>query len=314
MDLGKLGRSHNILFTIRREENRGVFCDPIENCQHTHFFRHGPLTKHLSVIDSIPGVNSSEGVVWGKNSGSIFRGPVLRKRSTCCPCGAGRSSAGRDFPRSPAIRGRVGPASLRAPAHQEAWVGRPALARTWLKATTGRSLLPEGAFRAHPRLAVAGFQGFSGSTVGSNQPAAEKAASFHPRPYTTASGKCLDEPEKSKHLPSRRPVLLLNDGRFCGVHVSRGRTGLFGSERISSGRSFALRWAICASAFRKNRNLAEISDPVLVRRPAVCYPDILPTGILEESDDVPNNRGRSIRPSALGDLLFGPRGLDPYLE
>ncbi len=40
----------------------------------------------------------------------------------------------------------------------------------------------------------------------------------------------------------------------------------------------------------------------------------LVTGILEESDDVPNNRGRSIRPSALGDLLFGPRGLDPYLE
>ena len=38
------------------------------------------------------------------------------------------------------------------------------------------------------------------------------------------------------------------------------------------------------------------------------------TGILEESKDVPNNRGRFIRPSALGDLLFGPRGLDPYLE
>ena len=38
------------------------------------------------------------------------------------------------------------------------------------------------------------------------------------------------------------------------------------------------------------------------------------TGILEENADVPNNRGRSIRPSALGDLLFGPGGLDPYLE
>ncbi len=34
----------------------------------------------------------------------------------------------------------------------------------------------------------------------------------------------------------------------------------------------------------------------------------LVTGILE---DVPNNRGRAIRPSTLGDLLFGPRGLDP---
>jgi hypothetical protein len=40
----------------------------------------------------------------------------------------------------------------------------------------------------------------------------------------------------------------------------------------------------------------------------------LVTRILEESTDVPNNRGRLIRPSALGDLLFGPRGLDPYLE
>jgi len=38
------------------------------------------------------------------------------------------------------------------------------------------------------------------------------------------------------------------------------------------------------------------------------------TGILEEDAEVPNNRGRLIRPSALGDLLFGPRGLDPYLE
>jgi hypothetical protein len=40
----------------------------------------------------------------------------------------------------------------------------------------------------------------------------------------------------------------------------------------------------------------------------------LVTGVLEESKDVPNNRGRFIRPSHLGDLLFGPRGLDPYLE
>ena len=40
----------------------------------------------------------------------------------------------------------------------------------------------------------------------------------------------------------------------------------------------------------------------------------LVTGILEESQDVSNNRGRYIRPSALGSLLFGPRGLDPYLE
>ena len=40
----------------------------------------------------------------------------------------------------------------------------------------------------------------------------------------------------------------------------------------------------------------------------------LVTGILEEDTDVPNNRGRSIRPSKLGMLLFGPRGLDPFLE
>jgi len=40
----------------------------------------------------------------------------------------------------------------------------------------------------------------------------------------------------------------------------------------------------------------------------------LVTGILEESEDVPNNRGRFIRPSPLGDLLFGPHGLDPYLD
>ena len=40
----------------------------------------------------------------------------------------------------------------------------------------------------------------------------------------------------------------------------------------------------------------------------------LVTGILEESKDVPNNRGRSIRPSALGDLFSVRAGLDPYLE
>ncbi len=38
------------------------------------------------------------------------------------------------------------------------------------------------------------------------------------------------------------------------------------------------------------------------------------TGILEEDQDKPNNRGRSIRPTTLGKLLFGPRGRDPYLE
>jgi hypothetical protein len=36
--------------------------------------------------------------------------------------------------------------------------------------------------------------------------------------------------------------------------------------------------------------------------------------MLEENTDVPNNRGRRIRPSPLGGLLFGPHGLDPYLE
>src|SRR3972149_1998131 len=39
----------------------------------------------------------------------------------------------------------------------------------------------------------------------------------------------------------------------------------------------------------------------------------LATGILEE-DSQANNRGRSIRPSPLGKLLFSRRGLDPYLE
>ena len=40
----------------------------------------------------------------------------------------------------------------------------------------------------------------------------------------------------------------------------------------------------------------------------------LATGVLEENTDAPNNRGRFVRPSALGDVLFGPHGLDPYLE
>ena len=40
----------------------------------------------------------------------------------------------------------------------------------------------------------------------------------------------------------------------------------------------------------------------------------LATGVLEEDPSIPNNRGRSIRPSALGKLIFGRGGLDPYLE
>jgi hypothetical protein len=40
----------------------------------------------------------------------------------------------------------------------------------------------------------------------------------------------------------------------------------------------------------------------------------LATGVLEEDANQPNNRGRAIRPSNLGMLLFGPDGLDPYLE
>lgn len=40
----------------------------------------------------------------------------------------------------------------------------------------------------------------------------------------------------------------------------------------------------------------------------------LMTGILEEPSDQPNNRGRHIRPSSLGRLLFSAEGLDPYLE
>ena len=40
----------------------------------------------------------------------------------------------------------------------------------------------------------------------------------------------------------------------------------------------------------------------------------LMTGILAEDAQQPNNRGRHIRPSALGALLFEDAGLDPYLE
>jgi hypothetical protein len=40
----------------------------------------------------------------------------------------------------------------------------------------------------------------------------------------------------------------------------------------------------------------------------------LVTGILKEDTEVFNNRGRLIRPSSLGELLFGNRGGDPYLE
>ena len=67
-----------------------------------------------------------------------------------------------------------------------------------------------------------------GATVRASHPAAEKGASFQSHPYTRTSGKCLDEPEKPKHLPSRRPVLLLTDGRFCGVHVPAAEPGCSG--------------------------------------------------------------------------------------
>jgi hypothetical protein len=40
----------------------------------------------------------------------------------------------------------------------------------------------------------------------------------------------------------------------------------------------------------------------------------LVTGVLEENKDLPNNRGRCVRPSPLGEFLFGLRGLDPFLE
>jgi hypothetical protein len=40
----------------------------------------------------------------------------------------------------------------------------------------------------------------------------------------------------------------------------------------------------------------------------------LACGVLEEDDEVPNNRGRALRVSVLGDALFGEAGWDPYLE
>jgi len=40
----------------------------------------------------------------------------------------------------------------------------------------------------------------------------------------------------------------------------------------------------------------------------------LATGLLEENPERLNNRGRWIRPSWLGSLLLGAKGLDPYLE
>ena len=40
----------------------------------------------------------------------------------------------------------------------------------------------------------------------------------------------------------------------------------------------------------------------------------LMTGVLEDDQEQPNNRGRCIRPAPLGKFLFGPRGSDPYLE
>jgi hypothetical protein len=40
----------------------------------------------------------------------------------------------------------------------------------------------------------------------------------------------------------------------------------------------------------------------------------LMTGILEEAPEQSEHRGRRIRPSALGALLFEAKGLDPYLE
>ncbi len=37
-------------------------------------------------------------------------------------------------------------------------------------------------------------------------------------------------------------------------------------------------------------------------------------GVLEEDSEIPNNRGRCLRVSELGQLVFGKGGLDPYLE
>ncbi|MCH8241024.1 MAG: DUF4007 family protein [Planctomycetes bacterium] len=40
----------------------------------------------------------------------------------------------------------------------------------------------------------------------------------------------------------------------------------------------------------------------------------LAVGVLEEDPGFPNNRGRSLRVSELGELIFGEDGIDPYLE
>jgi hypothetical protein len=37
-------------------------------------------------------------------------------------------------------------------------------------------------------------------------------------------------------------------------------------------------------------------------------------GVLEENPEVPNNRGRALRPTALGHKLFSDNGWDPYME
>ena len=46
----------------------------------------------------------------------------------------------------------------------------------------------------------------------------------------------------------------------AGCRAHRGRTWLFGTERISSARSFALRWVISASRARRKWNRAEIAS------------------------------------------------------
>lgn len=40
----------------------------------------------------------------------------------------------------------------------------------------------------------------------------------------------------------------------------------------------------------------------------------LALGLLEEDPDIPNNRGRFLKPTALGDALLGEEGWDPFLE
>ena len=74
--------------------------------------------------------------------------------------------------------------------------------------------------------------------VGPNNPAAEKTTCFHSRPYTCTSEKHLVEPEKSKHLKSRRPVLSVDYGRFRGVQALAagadrlGSNGFFPHDRL----------------------------------------------------------------------------------